>query len=111
MVVILLFILIFFGANKIPELARGLGKGIREFKDASREIRSEIESAGSPNEFQQQPPQQAAGYQPAAPTPVVYQPTSLDQPEAPVAAPDQPTVTPAGLPHVPTADDHKHSTT
>ncbi|MEL6195069.1 MAG: twin-arginine translocase TatA/TatE family subunit, partial [Bacteroidota bacterium] len=32
-----------FGAKKIPELARGLGKGIREFKDASKEIKSEIE--------------------------------------------------------------------
>jgi sec-independent protein translocase protein TatA len=45
---ILVVILIFFGANKIPELARGLGKGIREFKDASSEIRSEIENAGLP---------------------------------------------------------------
>ena len=34
---ILLVILIFFGAKKIPELARGLGKGIREFKDATKE--------------------------------------------------------------------------
>jgi len=42
-VLILLVILIFFGAKKIPELARGLGKGIREFKDASKEIKSEIE--------------------------------------------------------------------
>lgn len=41
---IMVVILIFFGANKIPELARGLGKGIREFKDASREIRSEFEN-------------------------------------------------------------------
>jgi sec-independent protein translocase protein TatA len=45
---ILVVILIFFGAKRIPELARGLGKGIREFKDASSEIRSEIESAGLP---------------------------------------------------------------
>lgn len=43
LVLILLIILIFFGAKKIPELARGLGKGIREFKDASKEIKSEIE--------------------------------------------------------------------
>lgn len=42
-VLILLLVLIFFGARKIPELARGLGKGIREFKDATREIKSEIE--------------------------------------------------------------------
>ena len=35
LMLIMVVILIFFGANKIPELARGLGKGIREFKDAS----------------------------------------------------------------------------
>jgi sec-independent protein translocase protein TatA len=40
---IVLFVLIFFGAKKIPELARGLGKGIREFKDATKEIKDEIE--------------------------------------------------------------------
>ncbi|WP_400193348.1 twin-arginine translocase TatA/TatE family subunit [Hymenobacter sp. B81] len=117
---IMVVILIFFGANKIPELARGLGKGIREFKDASREIRSEIENAGTspdpqrpaPHPGYQQPPTgyQQPGYQPAPPAPVAYQPTALDQPEAPVAAPEQPTVTPAGLPHVPASDD-KHPTT
>lgn len=40
--VILLIVLILFGAKKIPELARGLGRGIREFKDASKEIKNEI---------------------------------------------------------------------
>jgi sec-independent protein translocase protein TatA len=40
---IVLVLLIFFGAKKIPELARGLGKGIREFKDATSEIKDEIE--------------------------------------------------------------------
>ena len=39
---LVLVILLFFGAKRIPELARGLGKGIREFKDASKEIKSEI---------------------------------------------------------------------
>lgn len=34
---IILIILIFFGAKRIPELARGLGKGMREFKDATKE--------------------------------------------------------------------------
>ncbi len=43
--IIFAFILL-FGAKKIPELARGLGKGIREFKDASKDVRSEIEKAG-----------------------------------------------------------------
>lgn len=42
---ILLVILIFFGAKKIPELARGLGKGIREFKDATKEIKDDIEES------------------------------------------------------------------
>lgn len=42
--VIILFILIFFGSKKIPELARGLGKGMREFQDASNSIRREIQS-------------------------------------------------------------------
>ena len=33
---ILLFILVFFGAKKIPDLAQGLGKGIREFRKARK---------------------------------------------------------------------------
>ena len=48
MMLIMVVILIFFGAEKIPELARGLGKGIREFKDASTEIRKEFEQHGQP---------------------------------------------------------------
>lgn len=43
LILILSVILIFFGAKRIPELARGLGKGIREFKDASSGVRREIE--------------------------------------------------------------------
>jgi sec-independent protein translocase protein TatA len=35
---ILFVILIFFGARKIPELAQGLGKGLKEFKKATRDI-------------------------------------------------------------------------
>lgn len=44
MMIILLVILLLFGAKRIPELARGLGKGVREFKDASREIQREIDA-------------------------------------------------------------------
>ncbi len=43
LVVIALVVVIFFGAKKIPEIARGFGKGIREFKDATKEIKNEIE--------------------------------------------------------------------
>lgn len=42
-ILILVIIVIFFGAKKIPEMARGLGKGIREFKDATNEIKKEVE--------------------------------------------------------------------
>ncbi len=44
---ILFALLLLFGAKKIPELARGLGKGIREFKDASSEMKSELEKAST----------------------------------------------------------------
>src|ERR1043165_4626961 len=44
-VAILAVILVLFGAKKLPELARGLGQGIREFKKSSREITDEIQSA------------------------------------------------------------------
>ncbi len=40
---ILAVLLIFFGAKRIPELAKGLGKGIKEFKNATNDIKEEIE--------------------------------------------------------------------
>jgi sec-independent protein translocase protein TatA len=40
---IILFVIIFFGAKRIPELARSLGRGIREFKDATKGVQNEIE--------------------------------------------------------------------
>ena len=39
-------ILLFFGAKKIPDLAKGLGKGIREFKDAMSDVKKEVDDAG-----------------------------------------------------------------
>ena len=42
-VVILLAILLFFGAKRIPELARGVGQGINEFRKASDEIKKELD--------------------------------------------------------------------
>ncbi|MBL7872252.1 MAG: twin-arginine translocase TatA/TatE family subunit [Cyclobacteriaceae bacterium] len=45
-VVIGLFVLVFFGAKKIPEFAKGLGKGFREFKDAVKDVKSEVDEAG-----------------------------------------------------------------
>lgn len=105
LMLIMVVILIFFGANKIPELARGLGKGIREFKDASTEIRREFEQAGQPApQNQQYPPyQQPNPYAPqpqhqSTPLPVAAEPGSGFDPWATPAAPAA-----TGLP---TADQH-----
>lgn len=42
-VIIVLVILLFFGAKRIPELARGLGQGIKEFRKASDDLKKEID--------------------------------------------------------------------
>ena len=44
-VLILAVVLILFGAKKLPELAKGLGTGIREFKKATKEVTDEIQNA------------------------------------------------------------------
>jgi sec-independent protein translocase protein TatA len=45
--IILLFVVIFFGSKKIPGLAKGLGKAMRELKDASDDIKKEIRDSAS----------------------------------------------------------------
>ena len=50
-IVILALILIFFGARRIPELAKGLGQGIKEFKKATREVTDEIHTAANDNSY------------------------------------------------------------
>lgn len=49
-ILIVAVILIFFGAKKIPELARGMGRGIREFKDATREVTKDMDEDVNVNE-------------------------------------------------------------
>ena len=44
-VLIILFVIILFGGKKLPELARGLGLGLKEFKKATREIKDEVQHA------------------------------------------------------------------
>ena len=45
LVVILLIILLLFGASRLPEIARALGKSIKEFRKAGKEIKDGIEEA------------------------------------------------------------------
>jgi len=46
-------VLILFGAKKLPELAKGLGQGIKEFKKATTEVSNEINSAMDDNRYSQ----------------------------------------------------------
>ena len=57
-VLILAVVLILFGAKKLPELAKGLGQGIKEFKKATREVSDELNSAmqDTPAQTTYQPP-------------------------------------------------------
>ena len=42
-ILILLVILLFFGGKKIPDLMKGIGKGVREFNDAKEHVKSQID--------------------------------------------------------------------
>jgi len=44
-VLVVLVIIILFGGKKIPELARGLGRGLREFRKTTKDLKDEVNSA------------------------------------------------------------------
>lgn len=46
-IIILVIVLLLFGGKKIPELMRGLGKGVREFNDAKTNVKKEIEDSAN----------------------------------------------------------------
>jgi sec-independent protein translocase protein TatA len=71
-VLILAVVLILFGAKKLPELAKGLGSGIKEFKKATREVTDEISTAMDdtpppPRRLPQNNQQQTTDPQPTVP--------------------------------------------
>tara|TARA_B000000532_G_C18877015_1_gene411152 strand:+ start:6596 stop:6790 length:195 start_codon:yes stop_codon:yes gene_type:complete len=47
LIFVFLFVVMFFGADKIPEIAKGLGKMMREVKNASNEIKREIKDSSN----------------------------------------------------------------
>ena len=53
---ILVVVLILFGAKKLPELARGLGQGIKEFKKATRDVQDDLQRAIDDNDYDSNPP-------------------------------------------------------
>jgi sec-independent protein translocase protein TatA len=49
--VIMLIVVMVFGADKIPEIARGLGKGMRQIKDATNDIKKEINDSAKSSDL------------------------------------------------------------
>jgi sec-independent protein translocase protein TatA len=77
-VLILAVVLILFGAKKLPELAKGLGQGIREFKKASTEVTSELQRAADyeePRQVQYHPPEKTIEASTSASQPGANQPS------------------------------------
>jgi sec-independent protein translocase protein TatA len=72
-ILILAVVLILFGAKKIPELAKGLGTGIKEFKKATKEVTDEIHNAAEtstpPTPAQKLPPANTAAQAQTSPQP------------------------------------------
>jgi sec-independent protein translocase protein TatA len=55
LLVIMLVIVILFGSKKIPDLAQGLGKGIREFKKALKDVEDEVKKPAGDNKSDSKP--------------------------------------------------------
>lgn len=51
--IIALAVLVLFGAKKIPDFARGLGKGIREFKDAVKDVKKEVDEGAAAGKIEE----------------------------------------------------------
>ena len=90
LIAILAVILILFGAKKLPELAKGLGQGIKEFKKSSREIQDELHDAMDVNAPPATPPRREQPILPAEATPVDINVTSPASAATPVNPPQQP---------------------
>ena len=55
-ILIVIVVLLMFGGKKIPELMRGLGKGMREFKDAKDHVKNEIDEGMKEKDPKETPP-------------------------------------------------------
>jgi sec-independent protein translocase protein TatA len=89
-IAILAVVLILFGAKKLPELARGLGQGIKEFKKSSREIQDELHDAMDVNAPPATPPRREQPILPAEATPADLDVTSPASTVTPANPPQQP---------------------
>jgi sec-independent protein translocase protein TatA len=78
-VIVIMAVLLLFGSKKIPELARGLGQGIKEFKKATREVTDEIQNATT--DTPPPPAKQATNGQPPSTTTVSQSAQSTPPPK------------------------------
>jgi len=84
LIVILLIVLVLFGAKKLPELARGLGQAIKEFQKAKDDFSTELHNAGKSDAAQTASTQPAQGTVPRTENAPVGGATPSD-PSQPVA--------------------------
>jgi|SRR5215468_5281269 len=87
-VLILVIVLVLFGAKKLPELARSLGQSMNEFRKAREEFDKELHRAGEDLKGTPQTPQTPQNTQPAQPSQQVPQAQAQAQP--PAQPPTQP---------------------
>ena len=105
--IIFVFILLFFGAKRLPELARGLGSAVREFAKAKDEIEHEITRAPQIEAPRDTYAQQPQGYTASHATEAPVVGLTGDVPVTPpVVAP--PTAAP--VEHAPITEEHQHQT-
>jgi sec-independent protein translocase protein TatA len=84
LIIILLIILVLFGAKKLPELAKGMGQAVREFQKAKDEFSEELHNAGKT------PPPKAEPRQPDATVPRIENaPTAHEVPRQPEPVPEE----------------------
>jgi len=87
LMMIMFVVLLLFGANKLPELARGMGKSIREFKKAASGVEEEIKRA-----IEEEPEKNDA--KKPAPAVAAAKPTGTVSQQTPSPAPNPPTLPP-----------------
>ena len=79
-ILIVVVILLLFGGKKLPELARGIGRGLTEFRRATHDIQQEIQSS---IEIPSTPPASGKKTEPTSPPPSETTPKSSNEPENP----------------------------
>ncbi len=74
LIFLLIVILVFFGAKKLPELAKGLGQGIKEFKRATKDVQQDLHQAMEEDVASSMPPRKDP-----EPSPVEAEPTKAQE--------------------------------